>query len=137
MIVIDASAVAKYLLREQGWGEVERYLVEDDVVSLDLMLKEVLNTIWKHAVILGTITRSLAEEKKQILYSLVEDGIILVEREEKYLDKAFSIALKNRVTIYDALYIAQALEHRATLLTSDKKQLETAQKLGAPAVYVP
>ena len=50
MIVIDASSLAKYLLRERNWEVIENYLVKT-TYSIDHILKEVSNTIWKHVVI--------------------------------------------------------------------------------------
>ena len=44
MIVIGASALAKHLLREEGWGNIEEYLVRA-VYSVDLIVKEVINAI--------------------------------------------------------------------------------------------
>ena len=46
MIVIGASALAKHLLREEDWGSIEKYLVRA-VYSVDLIVKEVTNAIWK------------------------------------------------------------------------------------------
>ncbi len=47
MIVIDASLIAKYVIREENWDNLEHYLLYNDVISVDFMLKEVLNPIRK------------------------------------------------------------------------------------------
>lgn len=44
MNVIDASSLAKYVLREKGWCEVRKVL-EEESVSVDHVLKEVANAI--------------------------------------------------------------------------------------------
>jgi len=36
---------------------------------------------------------------------------MLIESEVKYLGKAFEVALDHNITVYDALYVAQALQH--------------------------
>ena len=41
-------------------------------------------------------------------------------------------ALQSRVTVYDALYIAQALS-KGELLTADSRQAEAAKRLGVAA----
>ena len=74
---------------------------------------------------------------KNILLKLIREEIIKVESQNKYLDHAFKIALNNGITIYDALYIAQAVEKQAELLTSDKKQAITAEKQGVDTIYIP
>lgn len=55
---------------------------------------------------------------------------MLIESETKYLDRAFKIALDHNITIYDALYVAQALQHGKPLLTLDQNQKKVARRLG-------
>ncbi len=137
MIVIDASSVAKYILKEENWREIREYLLCNEVFSLDLMLKEVLNAVWKYYSLFGTIPIVIAYAKKNILFKLIEQEIIRIEPQHKYLEPAFDFALKNKATIYDSLYIVQALKKQAQLLTSDKKQAETAEKHGVSTIFIP
>ncbi|RLF22223.1 MAG: PIN domain nuclease [Thermoprotei archaeon] len=136
MIVIDASSLAKYIIKEKGWLDVERYLLEEEVHTLDLALKEVVNVIWKQAILLHNISLEEAEEKYIALMKLVEGEVIALDDEMKYLKEAFETALDMKITIYDALYVVKAKADRAQLLTSDKRQHEVAQKLGIKAILV-
>jgi predicted nucleic acid-binding protein len=103
VIVIDASSLAKYVIKEGNWVSVEEYLLSREVLTLDLAVKEVLNAVWKHAAVLHTYSTEIAIEKYDILMKLVEGGVITVDDEMPYLKEAFNIALKARITIYDAL----------------------------------
>lgn len=134
MIVIDSSALAKYLLREECWEEVEKYLLKP-TYSVNHIVKEVSNAIWKHTVIRKYIPRSTALTVYSQLKKLIEEEIIVLEPQEKYIDKAFNIAIDNNITIYDALYIAQALKY-GKLLTSDKKQAEVAESLNVKTFLI-
>jgi predicted nucleic acid-binding protein len=134
VIVVDSSSLVKYLLREEGWQQIEQYLVQG-VVTLDYSRKEVLNAIWKHYVVRGVIDRKQAEELRKAFESLVDAKIIIIEGEERYIEKAFDIALTNQLTIYDALYVSQALRW-GKLLTSDKLQGEVVRKLGIEVIYI-
>jgi predicted nucleic acid-binding protein len=136
VIVIDASSLAKYVLREEGWVNIENRLLSDDVFTLDLALKEVLNAVWKHTIIHHTFTKEVALEKYMILVRLVEEGVVVVESEKAYLEDAFSTALQTGITIYDSLYIAQAMKRKARLLTSDDRQVRAAQRLGLEVINV-
>ncbi len=129
--------MAKYVLKERNWLSIEQYLFEQNIISIDLVLKEVLNTIWKHFVLLRNYDQETAFSKKKILFELIENNIIVIEPEEKYLNRAFNISIQNKITIYDALYIAQAILHEASLLTSDKGQARAARNLGVNTIYVP
>ena len=128
MIVIDSSALAKYLLREEGWRGVEKYLLKP-TYSIDHVVKEVSNAIWKHAIVHGYISKGMALNVYSLLKRLIEEEVIVLETQEKYIDKAIEIALDNKITVYDALYIAQAINY-GELVTSDKVQSIVAKKYG-------
>ncbi len=130
MRVADSSALIKYFTREPGWERVRELLIEG-VITLDLAIKEVANALWKRVVggEMGydtalTITRTLLE------------GAIPVVDERDYLARALELAAKHKVTVYDALFIALALEKSAELVTSDKLQAAAAEKAGVKVVVV-
>ncbi|RLE86885.1 MAG: PIN domain nuclease [Thermoprotei archaeon] len=129
MIVIDASALAKYVLHEDGWEEVSRYIREmRPLYSVDHVLKEVANAIWKHAFIRKLITAKVALQLYNLLERLTVSQAIILEDELKYVKRAIEIALKHGITVYDALYIAQA-EKLGELLTSDEIQESISREL--------
>jgi predicted nucleic acid-binding protein len=60
VIVVDASALAKYLLREEGWEEVSRYVrTMRPLYSLEHVLKEVTNAVWRDASTRKVVTSKL------------------------------------------------------------------------------
>ena len=123
MIVIDASALTKFVLKEEGWEEVIPYL-KAGTVSVDLVVKEVANAVWKRfrqeAVSL--------EEAKTILQALKEivEKAVKIEEEHNYIDEAIKIAFSRNITIYDSLYIAMAKMKGLDLLTIDETQANVA-----------
>lgn len=132
MIVIDASSLAKYILREKNWRDVRDHLV-DEVFSLNLALAEVSNAVWKHNVLYGKISEEQANKMFKALEKLRD--VVIFEPLEKYLESAIKIAINKIITVYDALYIAQAKEI-GKLLTSDEKQRKTAKELGIDVVFI-
>lgn len=132
MIVIDASVLAKYVLLEPGWEEVEKLLM-GDAVSLDYALAEVSNALWKHHVLYGEISREEFERRSKVIDFL--PNVLILEDGTNYLTEARKIAVEHRIPIYDALYIAQALKH-GKLATADEKQGKIAEKLGVEVVYL-
>ena len=136
MIVIDASTLTKYVLHEENWKEVSSYIKERrPLYSIDHVLKEVGNAIWKHCHLRGIIDKSIAIKLYQALLKLMETKVIILEPEKIYLQKALQIALSQGITLYDSLYLAQAQKH-GELLTSDKKQAEVAAKLGIKVYFI-
>jgi predicted nucleic acid-binding protein len=136
VIVIDASALAKYVLYEEGWEQVSRLVKSmKPIASVDHVLKEVGNAIWKHCCVRRIIDEAKAMSLYEKLLKLVETGVIVLESETDYLLEVMRIALEYKITLYDALYIAQALK-KGALLTSDKKQAEIASRYGVRVYLV-
>jgi predicted nucleic acid-binding protein len=135
VIVIDSSSLAKYLLREEGWKEVEQYL-QKGVLTLDHAKKEVLNAVWKHSKIRHVITDEIAEKLHNTLNQLMDAKVLIVEDENKYVDEAFKIAMEHNLTLYDSLYISQAMK-RGQLLTSDALQNQVAAGIRVKVFFIP
>jgi len=133
VIVIDTSALAKFILKEEGWERVADFL-KAGTISVDHVMKETVNAIWKR-LIRGEISledaRSMFEAMKEILGKAV-----VIENEMNYIDEAFEISIKHNITIYDSLYIALAKKKKLELLTSDEIQAQTASLEGVHAMIL-
>jgi len=131
--VIDASALSAYLLREEGFEEIRRLLVEG-VDSIELVVKEVANAILI-AHRRGRIGLEEAWRAIEALRSLL--GVnVKVEGHEGLIEEAFDIALRHRTTVYDALYVALAKKLEAELGSRDEEQVKVAEKAGVKASLV-
>ena len=133
MIVIDASALTAFILKEPGWQSLSKYIMNS--TSVDHIIKEVMNAIWK-AQVRGLITREYAIKLRESVMTLVGKNIV-IEPEEKYINEAFMISLDHKIAIYDALYIALAAAKGLPLLTLDNKQGEVAKKMGVIVITPP
>ena len=131
MRVIDSSSLVKYFSREEGWRKVREYLLEG-VVSTDLVVKEVGNALWKK-IIRGEMTLKIAQE---ILSDLAKGTAIKLLDQKEHLAKALEIAVRNKITIYDALFIALAKNLNTELITSDTRQAKAAKKEGVETIIV-
>jgi len=63
----------------------------------------------------------------KILYDLLKSEAIIIVNQDDYLMEAFKIANRNKITIYDSLFITLAKSMNLELVTSDKKQYEIAK----------
>lgn len=137
MIVIDSSAFSKFLLKEEGWERVILYLEPSlEPHAVDMLTLETTNVIWKYAKKYGLITEEQALGLYDGMMRLVKEEVITVEPSGKYLREALEIAMKHDIPIYDSLFLAQARGLGAKLVTSDKRQVEIARKMGLEAVYI-
>ncbi len=127
MIVVDASALSAFILKEPGWERLAPYLI--DSISVDHVVKEVVNTIWKACKVRKYISVDDALRFYEVLNLLIDKNILL-EPENEYMKTSLEIALNYNITVYDALYIALAVEKNLPILTLDKKQSRVAKDLG-------
>jgi len=131
VIVVDASALSAFILKEPGWEALSKYLTHS--TSVDHVVKEVSNAIWKAYKVRNLIGKDIAIKLYKILKSMINTNVIL-EPEEVFMDKAFEIALETGLTVYDSLYVALALERKLPLLTLDERQGKVAKEMGIEVV---
>lgn len=131
-MVIDASSLAKYILREDNWSKVREWML-NELHSLTLALAEVSNAIWKHHVLYKEISYEDAETMFHALKKFRD--VVAFESFERYLEDALHISMEEKITVYDALYLAQAKKFNG-LLTSDEKQWKVAKKMGINVEFV-
>ncbi len=122
MKLIDSSIIVKYFSEEPGWEGLREYLYTP--ISIELSMQE-----------LGSGLLKKVRNKKmesgaaiQILKRCPE--IFKFIEQKKHTDRAFEIAEKYGLSIYDSLFIAVASRGNYELITSDGRQAEVARKLG-------
>jgi predicted nucleic acid-binding protein len=119
--VADSSFIVEGLLKRK------ELLEEDFLITVDLALYEVINSIWKHQFLLKDLNEGLAYIT--ILYGLIEAGRIRVVRPAaELMQRGYSLAGKNRLSIYDSIFVALALELASELVTFDKRQAELLRR---------
>jgi predicted nucleic acid-binding protein len=118
--VIDASVIAKLIMREENYVEAAEE-VEADGETLDLAILEVANVILKYHK-REMLSAQEAQERFEELKELSETLIIIDFK--KFLEQAFETAIATNLTIYDSLYIVSSNK----LVTSDVKQAEIAKQ---------
>lgn len=131
MKVIDSSSLIKFFSREEGWEKVVE-VMREGVVTLDLAVKEVANALWKK-VLRNEISYNIAQA---IIRDLAEEKAIPLISQDKLLVQALALAVNEKITVYDALFIVAAKELGAELVTSDKKQMEVAVRSGVKTILV-
>ncbi|BAJ50721.1 conserved hypothetical protein [Candidatus Caldarchaeum subterraneum] len=127
MIAIDASALACFLLKEEGWREVGEALKEG-ALSPDLVLKEVSNAILKRFR-RGEMSKEEVDAALQALSALTGRAL-KVEEETKYVEEAIKVAMDRGLTVFDAVYIVFSKGKNLRLMTADDRQAKAASEEG-------
>ncbi len=115
--VVDASVACKWYLDER-WSEAARRLLRDDVLLAvpRFFLIETCNAMAKRQrrrEITSDDVRAIADSLERLPLNLWPDGILLRE--------ALDLALLQRLSVYDGLYLALAERIGGRLVTADER----------------
>ena len=96
--------MVKIITKEPGWEKLEELLRGGE--TLDLALVEVSNAICKKTVLLGMMKYEDSITLKAVKELLPQ--LLVVHKSVDFLQRAMEISLKEKIPIYDSLYIALA-----------------------------
>ena len=112
---IDASVMARWFIPGEEYEE-EALKIRNDYAQGKIQLYaptpikyEVLNSIWK------AVTRKLMETNQAKTYCQIIPKIMptTIKLESQDLEETMKIAVKEKITIYDATYITTAKKQKA------------------------
>ena len=123
-LVLDASVAAKWFLpraeeplADEALALLRRYADgEIEFMVPDLFWAEFSNVIWK-AVRMRRIPEQAAA---QALADILHDGLLTVGG-STLAEDALAIALSTGRTVYDAMYVALAVQRESIFVTADER----------------
>ena len=121
--VVDASIAFKWLVPETRSEAALRLIQVRVLIAPSHLPVEVANAIWKN-MRRGEITSELGTNA---LAETLRFPIVYVDSLE-LLDQAFSLATRYDRTIYDALYVALALQQQCPFVTADLRLFNALAK---------
>ena len=126
--VLDASAIATWLLNK-------RKNEADNMLALLKEREALVPSLWhletRNALIMDMRRRRRGTDwYKKIVGTLVKLPVHTDTQPE--LETAFNIAVKHRLTFYDAIYLELAERHKTPLATFDKALASAATAEGLP-----
>ncbi len=115
MIVADSSFLVHGLLKDRN------VLESESIITLDLALHEVVNSVWKHQYIIKDIRQGY--DFANVMFDMIDsNAITLVRPDRKLVEMAYNIAAKHKTSFYDCIFIALAIEAGLALKTMDGQQ---------------
>jgi len=116
VIVADSSYIVEGLLKNK------KLLSDDQIVTPELVVYEVTNAIWKHENLLKDLENG--KTYLSIVYGLIEAGTItILSPNEPLMQEAYSVAKRNGITVYDAVFVSLAIKLGLALRTYDRAQI--------------
>ncbi len=118
VVVVDASVVIKWYLPEDH-GEAALRLLDspDEFIAPDHLFAETTNAVWK-----AVRRRALSAEEGFGIVERLDDEveITLVSCRDLAAD-AYEIAIAYGRSVYDAMYVALAVDRNTRLITADDR----------------
>lgn len=116
-LVLDASVVLKLLVQEPGTAEAVALLDRNETrIAPDWLAMEIAGALWnkvKYSKLLEVHAENSLEEFPRFLHRLYPSRPLLLQ--------AFRLSIRLHHAVYDCIYLALAVEEKATLITADKE----------------
>lgn len=125
-VVLDSSVIAAIFFKEQASERAERVAENHELVTVDIAVAEVANVAWKRVVLFSESREVTLKALKRCTDFIISVCDIITSQE--LLESGFEIALADRITLYDALFVAASEREKVSLLTLDKKLYEKIQE---------
>ncbi|KCZ73090.1 putative nucleic acid-binding protein, contains PIN domain [Candidatus Methanoperedens nitroreducens] len=118
-VILDSGVVAAIFFKEESSEIAEKAAENYSLITLDLAYVEVANVAWKRVVFFnepGELMLKALKNSRDFI-----SGACKVIASRELLDRAFKIAVSDKITIYDSLFIAASEREKVPLLTTDGK----------------
>lgn len=117
--VLDSSVIAAIFFQEPSSEKAARAVENRELVTVDLARAEVANVAWKRVTLFNE-DQVIINKTLQMCMEFIETSCTVISTRE-LVEESFQIALKNRISFYDALFVGLALREEIPLLTRDKR----------------
>ena len=129
--ILDVSGAVEILLQKENANKYEEILQKSSIVlSPDLYVSELTNTLWKyHKAKIST---------KDECMQYIQDGVNLVSefiKTKELWQEAFFEGLNNNHSTYDMFYLVTARRSGGILITCDSILAELCRKSGIEVCY--
>lgn len=131
ILVVDASAAVKWVVREAGHAEILERSAGRQRVAPDFVLVETANIFWKKVR-----KKEFDQQQAEEGYAFVRDAYEAFHPTASLTERAIRLAFEYNHPVYDCLYLACALEEKAELLTADRRLATVAQLASVPVSLI-
>lgn len=121
--VLDSSIIAAIFFREQSSMKAAMVVKDSQLITVDLARAEVANVAWKRV--------TLFDEDQEIITKALEMSMEFIDTSceviptTEIMEESFNIALEEKISFYDSLFLAASKRENVPLLTLDKRLKNT------------
>ncbi len=125
-MILDSGVIAAIFFKEEASEKAEKAAENYSLITIDLAFVEVANVAWKRVVFFRESEKIILKGFKNSSDFINSACRVIFSRE--LLDDAFKIAVLDKITIYDSLFVAASEREKVPLLTTDGKLYEKLKK---------
>lgn len=122
--VLDSGVIFAIYFEEDASVRAEKAVNEYSPITLDLAVAEVGNAAWKRVAF---FKENRDASLRSLLSCLQFIGSCTIMNTIDLAACAYEIAVENKTTFYDSLFLAAAKQEKVPLLTLDKKMYLAAK----------
>jgi predicted nucleic acid-binding protein len=119
--ILDSSIIAAIFFKEEASERAERVAENYKLITLDLAIPEVANVAWKRVIFFNESREIALKALKKSIDFITGVCEVISFTSWELLEDAFEIAIADKITVYDSLFIAASEREKAPLLTADRK----------------
>ncbi|OFV68328.1 MAG: ribonuclease VapC3 [Candidatus Syntrophoarchaeum caldarius] len=117
--ILDSGVIAAIFFKEESSDRAEKVAENYELITVDLAIAEVANVAWKRVIFFNESKEVALKALKSSVDFIL--GVCKVISSQEVIEDAFEIAITDKITIYDSLFIAASEREKAPLLTTDAK----------------
>lgn len=132
--VVDASVAAKWYFREEHSERADALLEQkNEILAPGLLMIEIAALVWKRAR-RGEITEATADR----IVTELRKVPLEIKPTAELVPAALPLAQTQGMTLYDAFYVAMAVQSGCPLITADRKLFDVLRggSLGDHALWL-
>jgi len=118
-VVLDSSIIAAIFFPEKISGKALTIAERHDCTTVDLAYTDVANVAWTRASLAGHEGSTMKNALSECTAFIRETCQVLPAQD--MIPAAYDLACRHRITVYDALFLAAAVQCASPLVTADKK----------------
>lgn len=117
--VLDSSVIAAIFFQEPSSEKAARVVKNRELVTVDLARAEVANVARKRVTLFNE-DREITTRALKMSMEFIETSCEVIPTLE-LVEESFQMALKNKISFYDALFVSASLREDVPLITLNKK----------------
>lgn len=120
MVVVDASVIFKWFIKEEPDFEIAFKLFQDHISKKEVII---VPSILFYEIANALVTKSQINQREIDVYlnKLEQSQIQIVEFDFNQIKQTAKLAKQYKVAVYDAAYAVLARNKKCKLITADKK----------------